>query len=450
MISIISVLSIVDQSANVAEASSICARLLGRLAQQLRFLPMQRYVVIVDAYSSASQLPGQFEKLGYKVIHVQSSPRTPEWYGPLRKADFVFEGNLSHLVRELQQYPIDAVMNGTDKALSLADNLAYRLRMPNNGLRLSGARRNKYLQVLALARNHVPVAESFASAKLDELLKWVERREKWPVVVKPTESSGSDGIHVCRNRDEVISAYRSLYGKQNGDGGTNTEVMVQEYLTGREYIVDTVSSNGIHLITDIWEYRKTEVPVSTGGKAVIYDYAELVPIEKAPKELVEYGKQTLGALRIRHGASHLEIMMTTQGPRLVEANPRIAGVGLPAYVEAAGNDNPTQITAEAMVSSEKFHQRLRQPTKSIQPGRIVILISAHTGIVKNVRHLAELQSLPSYQSHKVLDAGKRLAVTENLDTSPGIVFLTHPDPTQVEKDYQQIRRWESQGFFELE
>ncbi len=34
------------------------------------------------------------------------------------------------------------------------------------------------------------------------------------------------------------------------------EVLIQEYIDGTEYVVNTVSCNGKHMVTDIWVYSK--------------------------------------------------------------------------------------------------------------------------------------------------------------------------------------------------
>ncbi|CAN0568388.1 unnamed protein product, partial [Laminaria digitata] len=45
----------------------------------------------------------------------------------------------------------------------------------------------------------------------------------------------------------------------NGIGGVNEGALVQEYLDGTEYVVDTVSRGGVHRLCAIWEYDKRSV-----------------------------------------------------------------------------------------------------------------------------------------------------------------------------------------------
>lgn len=45
----------------------------------------------------------------------------------------------------------------------------------------------------------------------------------------------------------------------NGLGGVNEGALVMEYLDGTEYVVDSVSRDGVHRICAIWEYDKRKV-----------------------------------------------------------------------------------------------------------------------------------------------------------------------------------------------
>merc|ERR1740139_2035700 len=83
----------------------------------------------------------------------------------------------------------------------------------------------------------VPAAEQLRSGNLPELLAWAKNRDRWPLVAKPTGSSGSDGIFFCQGPEDITMAH-------------------QEFLDGTEYIVDTVSHEGKHLCCAVWAYTK--------------------------------------------------------------------------------------------------------------------------------------------------------------------------------------------------
>jgi biotin carboxylase len=61
------------------------------------------------------------------------------------------------------------------------------------------------------------------------------------MVVKPTLSAGSDDVFLCNDTDECLTAFNRILGKVNGLGNINAEVLVQEFMEGKEYVIDQVS-----------------------------------------------------------------------------------------------------------------------------------------------------------------------------------------------------------------
>ena len=121
----------------------------------------------------------------------------------------------------------------------------------------------------------------------------------------------------------VVAAYRALEGTKNVLGLTNYSVLLQEYLAGDEYVVDTVSRDGVHKCVALWKYDKRVY----NGAPVVYYGMQLLAIDSEPRlaEMVGYTASVLDALGIRHGCCHTEIMLVERGPVLVEVNCRIHG-----------------------------------------------------------------------------------------------------------------------------
>ena len=93
-------------------------------------------------------------------------------------------------------------------------------------------------------------------------------------------------------------------GKRNGLGLINDGALVQEFLAGKEYVIDKVSKNGVHKITAIWQYDKREV----NGASFVYFGTKLMS-STGPmfQKMVAYSSEVLDALEIREGPSHMEV-----------------------------------------------------------------------------------------------------------------------------------------------
>merc|ERR1712066_478350 len=129
--------------------------------------------------------------------------------------------------------------------------------------------------------------------------------ESFPIVVKPVESCGSDGVKICRTGKEVQDHFSLLMEGQRKVGAQGAAVLCQEFLKGKEYVVDHVSSDGVHKTVMVWVYDKRP---TNGGDFVYYG---MLPIDSSSEEaqvLISYTRLVLDALQFNNGPSHGEIM----------------------------------------------------------------------------------------------------------------------------------------------
>lgn len=76
------------------------------------------------------------------------------------------------------------------------------------------------------------------------------------LVLKPTQSAASDRVCLVRSLQEAQHAFDAILSKPNVFQEENSAVLLQEYLRGPEFVVDTVSCSGVHKVVAIWEYDK--------------------------------------------------------------------------------------------------------------------------------------------------------------------------------------------------
>ena len=106
------------------------------------------------------------------------------------------------------------------------------------------------------------------------------------------------------------------------NGGDCPSVLCQEFLKGTEYVVDHVSRDGVHKTCMIWVYDKR---VANGANFVYFGMKPVDPSTPLASILINYTRRVLDAMQILHGPSHGEVMMTEDGPCLVEMNCRAHG-----------------------------------------------------------------------------------------------------------------------------
>merc|ERR1712048_361058 len=212
--------------------------------------------------------------------------------------------------------PIVACIVGGESGVTLADKLSCELNVVSNGIFFGGDRRNKSVQQKAIKAASLRAVRE-ACGKTYSEVEWFVQNESFPIVVKPVESCGSDGVKICRTEAEVQEHFNLLMEGQRKVGAQGAAVLCQEFLKGTEYVVDHVSRDGVHKTMMVWVYDKQP---TNGGDFVYYG---MIPVDSASDEakvLISYTRAVLDALKLDNGPTHGEIMMTEDGPCLVEMN----------------------------------------------------------------------------------------------------------------------------------
>ncbi|MGW5456623.1 ATP-grasp domain-containing protein [Nocardia sp. NPDC003979] len=402
--------------------------------------------VIVDGYSTGNFLPAAFARLSVRTVHVMSSaePMSRLLAPSLDDYDDNFiaatSADLETTYSRLTALSPLAVLAGQEPGVPLADLLSERLGLATNGSTGSPARRDKFAMIATLHAAGLRCARQAKCATTQEAVGWAQGIESFPVVVKPLSSASTDHVWICRDSAEVIAAADAILGSTDIFGSTNRDVLVQTYLPGVEYIVDTVSVDGHRYVCGVWQYDKTTTPE---GRPVYNRDILLAPDEAPVPDLIEYIDEVLAALGIRHGPAHAEVIMTPDGPALVEIGARLNGNMHPDFHHRCLGHNQADLTALAYARPAEFLQRFGDHTyKREQPAIVYNAATSHDGVITAVEDTAveSISSVSSVYALQVkLSPGQRIRPTVDLLTSPVRIFMTAPDPARLNADYRIVR-----------
>ncbi|CAD6563233.1 ATP-grasp domain-containing protein [Paraburkholderia sabiae] len=404
-------------------------------------------IVIVDGWASGRYLAPAFVGRGYDCIHVSSTDKTS--HAGYRKSDYIDNFELesstpSAILERLRGYSIKAIVPGCESGVVLADLLANNFDVPRNDATTTQARRNKYHMIEALRKAGVSSMKQFASESISEILAWYTASELKTVIVKPTMGCRSDGVALCSNAAEIESTLVSNHGKLNVMGVVNTEFVIQERLEGIELMVNSVSCGGDHFVTDMW--------IGVGGiknRISTDEYAELIMRGTEIFETVErYVIDMLDAIGVRNGAAHSEVMLTVNGPRLIECGARLTGAQLFAAVEEAQGYSQLSMTVETVLNPGQFRIRADALRKSNQRNlRFVYMCSKSDGYLVNDLDLSQFDQLATLERMIVFPRiGEYLPKTHDTVGRPGYAFLLSDDNQALDMDYLRFRELESKMF----
>lgn len=196
----------------------------------------------------------------------------------------------------VKEYDPLLVLPGNERGVVLATKLSNDLNLLCNPIENLDAITLKDEMQNRLAQNNLRHIRGQVVNSLHEAIDFYDKENLDEVVIKPIYSAGSASVRICMNKDEMIKSIKELFDETNYYGEENTELLIQERINGEEYIVNTVSCDGVHRVTLIWKYNK----VRTSEGAIIYDSCETVnELNISEAEMVEYAYDVADALGIK-------------------------------------------------------------------------------------------------------------------------------------------------------
>ena len=359
----------------------------------------------------------------------------------------------------------EGVISCHEPSVEIADELSLMLNLDTTNLpTTSTARHEKLLMQETIAKAGLRHIKSFFATDSKIALKYIEQNFQFPILLKPDRSSASVGVTVCNNAAEVQESFGTWIGADLaiasgyiGLTGIVDGLVVQEFLTGEEYVVNVVSRNGKHVVTDMW--RKHTV-----GKDRLYDRETLCSSSEKHPNIVSYVCDVLVALGIDHGPTHVEIMLTKEGPTLIELGTRISG-GVGAEHGSVPLDTIEAI-AEAYLQPEHFHRRPLH-YHALEAKTVVFLTNPENPF-PNFKKIASVFALPSFShvwrgalcgipmrteanfgAYQVLEYHRVGRKTTDLFSIPGKFVFAHESQEQVNSDVKKVQAMKS-TFFEEE
>ncbi len=405
----------------------------------------EQYAIVVDPLSTGRDYPGAFRAAGVRPVAVLS-PGAPNeamrhtWHPEDVEAVHVHDGDLPRLAARLRRYDPLCVVVGCESGVELYDSLVELVRPGTGNVpELAWARRDKWGMARALAAAGVPHLRQNCSADPVELDRWIQASglAGRPLVVKPPKSGSTDNVHLVQPGQDWRPFFDVIFGQTNVTGQRNDAVLVQEYAEGTEYLVDSYSVDGRHGLVDVCRYAKSRREDRIG----LYDRVEFLPPDHPDVARVwPYTRDVLDAVGIRNGCGHTEVMLTRNGPRLMETAARPAGGGHQRITEAATGDNQILRTVAHRVRGEfRPGYRLRQQLSA------VFVSAPRSGVWRNAELFAGIETLPTFHSkHLPYRTGDVVPATEDLVSTLGWVIVAGPDPTAVDADVRRIKALERQ------
>lgn len=365
-------------------------------------------------------------------------------------------------------FHVRAIVGGSEPGVPVAEQLQAAMGFKDrNSVRTSMVRRDKYPMQEALRKSRLrAIKQNFAKSP-EEVFNWMKNEDmEFPLILKPATGAASEGVRKCHNAEDVEHAFRAecASGKVNICGIQNAGLIAQEFLQGTEYVVDSIScGKGKHAVVAFWKYRK--MPDLT------YEYARLIESSgEVQDSLRSYIAKVLDAVGIYYGASHAEVIMTNDGPCLVEVGARMHGTVGPSIMRDATGFGIHEFLADLTIggqAAERVHELVKKDwryqlvkhayygqlnnrpewhlTGTLQEEIGAFIPGIDEKVVSDAQaglNFLNLHPTAIRQFHAAAHKGDQLQITSDLLSSPGVFVVIHESEHECEAAIQAVRKAE--------
>lgn len=219
-----------------------------------------------------------------------------------------FEGTLA----VARKYDVSAVLTAaTDKPLVMMARIAKTLDLPFYTEDTAVWSTDKYQMKQRFIHGGVPCARGRLIHHSDDA-----KDLYFPVICKPRDNSGSRGVKLCRNIEELQECINEALQYSRMD-----TVLVEEFIEGQEYSIEALHYDGKSEVIQFTEKRTTPFPYNV----------ELGHVQ--PANLTYEQKDSIRDIIVKiascmnfvNCSSHTELKINERGIFVIETSPRLGG-----------------------------------------------------------------------------------------------------------------------------
>jgi biotin carboxylase len=287
----------------------------------------KKKILILGASGEMVPLMELARKEGYTVL---ATDRNPGSEG-LTAADIPFvldASDLTNVMAIATGHQVEAVITRTELLLPVLAEVCARLGLSGPSPEVAALSVDKFLFREQMAKAGIRTPK-YASPETPREVQHAIIHTGLPAIVKPVDFSGSTGVRRVSDLKEAEDAWISA--KNLSPAG---RVIIEELLEGREVSVETWTEGKITRIAAI-----TDKLISGNGHFV--ELGHSIPTSVTPTERTEIEttvKLMARAMDLNQCLTHTELMLTAQGPVIIETGARPGGdlIGLKLVEMATG------------------------------------------------------------------------------------------------------------------
>lgn len=271
--------------------------------------------------ASILQLPAiqKAKSLGLNVVVVDMNPNAVGFDVPRITKEVISTIDIPAVLKCAKRHKIDGIMTlASDMPMRAVAKVSQELGLIGISEQTAINATDKACMRRALEKNNVPIPKFFAVSNREEYEHAVSQFDG-PFIVKPADNSGSRGvtkISYPTKSEILLEAYN--YSKSFSRNGN---IVVEEFMIGPEVSVETLTVDGRFYLIQITDKITTGAP-----HFVEMGHTQPSLLDEVTKQKIAIvAKKANEAIGITNGPSHTEIIVTKDGPKVVELGARLGG-----------------------------------------------------------------------------------------------------------------------------
>ena len=318
------------------------------------------------------------------------------------------------------------ITTATDKPLVMMARIAETLHLPFYSVATAQWSTDKYQMKQRFMLGGVP----FAKGKLVKTVDDVDELE-FPVIVKPRDNSGSRGVRLCRDRQELKECIDESLQYSHLD-----TVLVEEFIDGLEYSIESIHFDGKSHVIQFTEKKTTEFPYNV-------ELGHIQPArlsDEVKNEIREIIEKIAKALNFNNCGSHTELKIGSRGITVIETSPRFGGDFITStLVPLSTGLNIDDLLIDISIGNKLSDSDL-QPVKDRYSG--VVFFNLPEGQIEKIGDIDELKTIKGlhfyYFGLKEGDVVKK--IKNSLDRYGDAVFVadTREELEEEMKKFKKI------------
>jgi biotin carboxylase len=309
--------------------------------------------------------------------------------------------------------PLSRVVSLTENGLVPAARLNEKFGLGGNTVRAVTGLKNKVRMRETLEKSGLSPVRWRVVSNMVDTLDFYSQLGEAEIILKPVDGAGSVDVYRMAAPRAIAEAWRSLGPR---------DMLAEECLVGTEISVEAFSNHRCHTVVAFTDKKLTPNLVEVG---------HTIPSSASAEDKASVARlvgEFLTAMELEEGPSHTEVILTRDGPRVVESHNRVGGGSVRDLIRIAYG---VDFVRSAVAVSVGIDPGLCNPP-SLIAGAAVRFFVPEPGVIERFEGLEQFENDDTVSIHLTAQPGDTVPpLRSSHDRTTGFVIGRGRDAGQA-------------------